>query len=600
MKSNPESLAQQALKRLIDNNTGRNCLKSLPTLITPKLYGTIYNRLFRITSIFEKYMQKPIFSNLRAVNSKEQRALIETNYILFTYLKKKTRKDWLFFFKHVPLTLCANNREEKLEYERRLDYIRQLVNQEPLLAIISRPCLLLFVKNPTVEMIVELFSKTTHHSFQLCVYKKIRHVVNQSADSQFKAIISGLHNKTIVPPRPNIGCLFEQLKSKECIYEWVRRGEFLEKLPTEFLCDDQVLLEVLRLGNTEVFKKWEGDKTEAWYLKCLGIAPHLIRFIEHDNQTPAMRDLVLSQSMDFFPDIAQKLQTEQSCRAAIEHNFAFLCHVDEKTLSSETVKNIIDRACSTEIDDKNFYSKLGKIVSGLPDIQWYLVEKANDNILCETIKWLDDSIIEYIAQHNYSWKTLEKCFDTIAQKLSRDKLEALILRYPRLVRFCEVYKIPVSEQLSVEVLRDNVNNYRYCKKTPKILEIACQQKYDIKNNMSSNKEKQYTCAMFFSCPELFPYIGQYYHMLISSEIPLDFKKCAIIFLNVDESKVYAILCKLFCSGFRLLYECFSIACGNLPSKFSANWKQNVKALGEIEVFDTVAALLLLSFLDNKD
>ena len=50
------SLALLLLNRTIKNTTGRNYLKSLPSLITPTLRDDVYNRLLLIDSKFGMYL----------------------------------------------------------------------------------------------------------------------------------------------------------------------------------------------------------------------------------------------------------------------------------------------------------------------------------------------------------------------------------------------------------------------------------------------------------------------------------------------------------------------------------------------------------------
>ena len=51
----------------------------------------------------------------------------------------------------------------------------------------------------------------------------------------------------------NTVLLYDEFKSIDCIYEWVSRGGYLAKLPSAF-ATKPVLFEIIRLGNTSVFK----------------------------------------------------------------------------------------------------------------------------------------------------------------------------------------------------------------------------------------------------------------------------------------------------------------------------------------------------------
>ena len=341
----------------------------------------------------------------------------------------------------------------------------------------------------------------------------------------------------------------------------------LSSLPGEFSCDE-VLLEVIRCGNTSVFRYWKNsEKTETWYLKCLQVNPRLISYIDACDQTPTICDFVLSKSLDLFPSISQNFQTEQNCWAALEHNIAFILNIKSCTLAM--VKYVLDKICddtaATEMKDSFFQGLVDKIKDA-KDLQWYAINRAIEcknahvvfQIVSKAINWLDFEIIEHVLE-NCSANTICKCFTAFTSRLPVNKLQSLVLQFPNLISKCRVCKVPVNEEMSIRALQEDLDNYQDCIKTPKIVEFACQRKYNI-TYVKTNREQNLIRDMFFTCPELFQYAGLYAAKLIQKGVTLDFKKCSIIFSSAPEAELKNIFQLLDRPEYWLLCKCFYIAC----------------------------------------
>ena len=110
---------------------------------------------------------------------------------------------------------------------RKRRFVKQLVNEQPILAFRAEPRLFNQIEKFTVALCIEFLKCQSVCEPDLETYERIRSAVNESAETQLQAIVGGLNDKKIVPPREffrlgkqfNLICLYEPFKSKECIYE---------------------------------------------------------------------------------------------------------------------------------------------------------------------------------------------------------------------------------------------------------------------------------------------------------------------------------------------------------------------------------------------
>lgn len=108
--------------------------------------------------------------------------------------------------------------------------------------------------------------------------------------------------------------------------------------------------------------------------------------------------------------------------------------------------------------------------------------------------------------------------------------------------------------------------------------------------------------MFFKNKELFPYAAKYADDLIHHSRTLDFKKCGIIFSNATEVQLESILLKLLDQPkYWLYWKSFNIACCNtMTNRLRPTWRENVKALSEMDAFNVETMALILSFLEPSE
>lgn len=625
MKYQIPSLAHIALKRLVSQKSSRDYLKSVRGLITPQLRASIYTNLLQIDKKFRLFMpreaifeQEPMtyndyqivltqfdeanqFKKLKCYDKIFRIKLIEKDYTAFATFENKTLEEWTTFFNRLPsiTDLVKETPKTKL--------VKQLVNQQPSMAVQIRPDLLELVDNVTVQLCIDLSKNERSFVPTKDLYEKIRTAVNETAESQLASIVAGLNNKTIKQPKSYYIDLYDPFKSKECIYEWVRRGEYFSALPPEFETKE-VLFEILRLGNTEVFR-WlpatsKLHKTPALCMECLDICPGLIYCIDSCEQTPEMRDLILSKSMEWFPKIAPHLQTAEVCWSAVRNDFSHFISVPPKMVTPDMTKYVIDQLCSMEtpFQGRYFYEVLGQCIEKSLDLQWHLI-KTNKfaHVINSIIVWLDGSVIDYIVD-NYSIEAvIQPSFRSIVKHVKLDKIHALVLKHPQLIEQCYYNNIPVSEEMCVRALEScGRETFKYCLKTPKVIKTACLHNYDIMEG-ASRDDREKIIDMLFECPDLFPFACKYVEYLIFPKRPLSFRNCAIIFTGAIPDMIPNILDRLQRFGFWLLYKCFKMACysPHQPS-IRKNWRQNVEALGEVSEFNVETMALILSFDSDTD
>lgn len=654
----PPTLAYLSARRITKKKQCRDYLKNVPSLLTPKLRADMYTRLLQIDKKFNSYMPKEANVELEAANLKKdlvscqhdeifrhvndieklkkmkcygpelRQSMIMKNYTTFFTMTDRTEDEWRVFFKY-----ARGNDSGK---------IKQLVEEQPVIAVCCDQAYLNLIENFTVDMCVQFVKRLSFIFPNDSAYLRIRETINKTAESQLQAIVGNLSHMTInrskAYPR-----LYDNLKSEECIYAWIKHGikEYeqqgeLSSVPIEFRCD-RVLIEVVRLGNTKIFEFWK-DKSEELIMACLDICPRLLERVPDKQQTTKMRDLVLSKSMENFRFVAYRLHTIDICWDAILFRMSFVRYTAPAKRSPDMLRYIIYQMCDkpppvTQKDDKEnddddddggFCKWIKKyVLEPSLDLQWYLVVKALDKktlaaeqLVCWFSSAYKPPVLEYIANH-CSEQVVEKCFPSISASLSIDKIESLVLKSPQFIKYCR--NIPVTEEMSIRAL--NLSTYYFadfCLKTPKTFEIACSK--DWCNLYCVNSGDQIKMVdMLFTCPNLAQYAHRFSKLVIEKYPKLvNFRTCSILFSGVDtipsstssspeednKSKIIQQLLTLLKNNkFWLLYKCFSLACYSNSERKELeeeNWHENVTALGEIDTFDINAINLILSFTKNEN
>lgn len=626
MKPNKiQSLSQIALTRLVSQKKGIDYLKNYPMLCTPKLSAMIYENLVQADQRFTSYLPRQTRAHLDRMTFNEcenvmrrcrgsinevkklrcyddstfRMFLIDQDYTLFLDLANRTDDEWKRFFYNVPIDKLEMDQPDEIHRQVKLLVITRID-----FAIVTRPELLRVVDNLTLDMILsyKYQIRQMHHWFNYRgrptpknLYVRIRAVINQTAENQLASIKAGLNDVTIrhydqqVSSEQNL--LYTEFKSIDCIYEWVKRGGYLEKLPLAF-ATKIVFFEIIRLGNSSVFKNLPFIKIDqpvygSYYtskpqllnmttdlcIECLTIEPGLIEFVKHLNQTAAMKDVIMNRYPKGFRYIAKHLLTLEDCRVAIIDNVENFCLIDQQ---EATIKLVVDRLCDGfELKSTVSYTHVGKYIKNDIDLQWLLAKKCqNPRILEKLILWLDNKVIEYII-FNRSYSDINIAIRphlaVLATRLNMGTLQTMIVKHPKLIG--KAY-IPI---------------------TPAMIKSACRQKIDVFNLIPDTLIRKKIFDMIFEDRELFCYAYTFAHGLYLDR-PVSFRECAILFSGAQESHLLSILNILSRANHWLLFQCFYMACYSASTfKLLPCWRQNVALLGDVTEFDVRAMALVLSF-----
>lgn len=657
------SLAKMSIKRLVNCNHGRNYLKSLPTLMTPGLVDDVYNSLIKIDSKFCGYLPHDanidknnnylpsnkdyscIFKqfgndykkikNLKCCDANMRKSLIETHYMSFVDMENKTDDEWRLFFQRIPLTNDNINDQSIQNWH----LFKQLVNQHPFVAFKSNSALFSLIDNISIEMCIAYIKEYRYMRIPPERYEKMRKVINESAENQLAAINGGFYNG-MIQIQYQYRDLYDPFKSRECIYAWVKHGHLLHELPHEFYCV-QVILEVLRLGNTDVFQfQVSKQADECLLLECLAIDPSVISYIDADKITPAIRDYIQNNvSVEFFRFIPKRLHTQPMCRKAIEYSLDYLCQIDDEMCTPELIKFVLDNQQPStyplpndenEYDDddnvdveKDFYTKLVHVIEHQPnakdmvELKWCtankIIETENIKLFFYAIDMLENSMLENILNKkmdDYYFLTHVLIYPCVTRRLHKfrgsDIFLTLVSHCPKLIVHCKNF-VNVTEEMSCDFLQHDFHLFRYCLMTPKILEIICERDPDSEFfsylwNVSKSTLSQ-ILSQFIKSPSLWKYAwGFIPHFIKSGEI--NFHVCSTILANVESFiQVDIVLQKLENANYWLLYKCFDLACYTKRDNkkyLLSNWRQNVIKLGSEEEFNTTTICLILSFQPAKD
>lgn len=518
MKREPPSLAYAALKRAFTVKSNRDIVKNISHIMNNStLQHTIIKDVIRLEPKLVQYL--PNDTDISTLFGEKVAAKLRTealikNYLDFPLLKNKTDEDWSLFFELVPSG--AEIFDEPI--------IRKMVNQRPLFAVQKRACLLVLVDTLTIPICVASIVRPKSESLVTArsdndkmrefiknnneLYHRIRELVNESATSQLSAITSGLDDEKMqlfFSSLNNI-CLYDTLKSKECIYAWVKLNKRLEQLP-ETLATEELLLEIVRLGNVNVFKRLPmlgsgADKlykSEELCMAVLTLDPQLIQHIEVP--TSRMAEHIMNLSLLNYRFLIDSLKTVEMTWKLLredhhiyqieDYSFHIFIYIPDSILTFEMAVYVIDM-----LDLKGrkewVYDFREKFVHQLidnPQLLWYTIKHKpqllTQRFLMRVIyNWpFDEDMIEYISLHcPYDVLTDLLVSMVRSESFCRDKLYSLALRYPRLIKEIKDFNdeehfynlLKVTEELSVRAIETDPKLLLYCVHTPKVVRMVCE------------------------------------------------------------------------------------------------------------------------------
>lgn len=628
------SLAKMSLKRLIKNKSGRDYLKSFPTSIPPSLRYAICKSILEIDPKFGLYFRRAAdddddvyadrimdvadvnnvykyfdgnveqIKKLKCYGPKMREKLIVSDYKTFFGMDKTTISDYdvKLFFKNLPPLKSI-----PVEY---LDRIKQLANRyKNLPLVVSYPCLFELIELCTISVLIEQVKQTKLMIVDEAFYEKMRNTINESAANQLEAIEGGLCTNNFRPSKPLLNSsLYEPFKSKECIYAWIKQKHHYIRLPDQFACE-QVLVEVVKLGNEDVFRYWPPDKLdETCLIECLDANSNLIVHVPTRAITPNIRDFILSKSPKYFKHIPDNLQTKEWCQTAVYYSPVLFTQVAHKFCSSELVDIVIEELLSMFAAGKNIYFLADIVLKFSHESKWSMLKRAiktdNEKMLSALIdkNLIDTQMAEYIVNHTTNVPFLIRNISFFEKNLQPSVILSLVERAPELIQNCskdflEKYD-DENGRVSQIIVDVDIGLYKYCKKTPKVIEFLCQQDYKVLRQIKED-ERTKILDMFMEHQILFQHAWKYSREIINYR-KLDFRTCSILLRGVPSIDTLCnILFHIYQENNWLLYKCFRMACFSSPNELLPSWKQNVEALGEIVEFDAATVYLVLSFQEDK-
>lgn len=619
-----------SLKRLVKNKTGRDYLKSFPTSIPPSLRDAICKSLVEIDPRFGLYFPRAADDNVDAERIMEvadvnnvykyfngnveqikklkcygpemREKLIVSDYKTFFDMDETTISDYdvKLFFKNLPPLKSIPT-----EYIDRIKQLASRYKNQPF--VVSYPCLFELIETCTISVLLEQVKQTKLVIVDETFYQKMRNTINESAANQLEAIEGGLCTNNFRPSKPLLNSsLYEPFKSKECIYAWIKQKHRYIRLPDQF-ASEQVLVEVVKLGNEDVFRYWPPDKLdETCLIECLDANSNLIVHVPTRAITPNIRDFILSKSPKYFKHIPDNLQTKEWCRTAVYYSPVLFTRVADKFCSSELVDIVIEELLSMFAAGKNIYFLADIVLKFSHESKWSMLKRAikTDEMLSALIdkNLIDTQMAEYIVNHTTSLPFLMRNISFFEKNLQPSVILSLVERAPELIQNCskdflEKYD-DENGRVSQIIVDVDIGLYKYCKKTPKIIEFLCQQDYKVLRQIKEY-ERTKILDMFMEHPILFQHAWKYSREIMSYR-KLDFRTCSILLRGaISIDCLRNTLFHIYRENNWLLYKCFRIACFSSPNELLPNWQQNVEALGEIVEFDAAAVYLVLSFQDDK-